>query len=536
MDKVENTMLQQAGIVAGICNEIGLIETIDHYIPKPKRKVSVGQAVQAMVLNGLGFTGRALYLTPRFFSKRPVEILIGENVTAADLHDDCLGTALDALYEYGITELFYHTAAQALHTYGIEYRFVHLDSTTFSLHGAYDGEEDDTQVVKITKGFSKDHKPELNQVIATLMCAYRSSVPVWLEVLSGNESDKTTFRKSIRQYCAQFDRKQLPYFVADSALYTRESLQELSGVRWVSRVPETVKEVKDVIRGLEKDKMNRCADPHYRITRHRSEYGGVSQRWVIVYSEKSYQREKKTFAKNLLKKTTELEKEWWHLSNQDFACEADAIKAAEKFRKKLKLHTVAYQTNCRLSYPTKGRPGKNTEPNAERWNITGTIAVDQKAIAEAEKTKGMFIVATNELDEKRLSDESLLNVYKAQGVSVERGFRFLKDPLFYAESMYLNSPKRIMALIMVMGLSLLVYSLAEKRVRAALQEGALSIPNQVGKPTNNPTIRWVFQIFESILLLHFQETGEYSVMNLEEENITILTALGPPFKKIYFLD
>ncbi len=46
----------------------------------------------------------------------------------------------------------------------------------------------------------------------------------------------------------------------------------------------------------------------------------------------------------------------------------------------------------------------------------------------------MFIIGTNEPDEKRLSDAQLLDVYKAQSVSVERGFRFLKDPMFYAES------------------------------------------------------------------------------------------------------
>lgn len=64
----------------------------------------------------------------------------------------------------------------------------------------------------------------------------------------------------------------------------------------------------------------------------------------------------------------------------------------------------------------------------------------------------MFVVATNELDSKLLSDLQLLEAYKDQGVSVERGLRFLKDPLLYVESMYLISPKRIMALIIGMTL------------------------------------------------------------------------------------
>jgi transposase len=197
---IQVTQLQHLGLVAGMCNEIGLIDCIDRFIQKPKRKVSVGQAVQAMVLNGLGFTGRALYLTPRFFKNRPVETLIGEGITADDLHDDCLGTALDALYEKGITELFYHIAGQALARQNIEYRFVHLDSTTFSLHGQYDGKQaDDPDMVTITKGYSKDRAPDLNQVVTTLMCSHRSTLPVWLEVLSGNASDINDLQRKYPQ-------------------------------------------------------------------------------------------------------------------------------------------------------------------------------------------------------------------------------------------------------------------------------------------------------------------------------------------------
>ena len=112
------------------------------------------------------------------------------------------------------------------------------------------------------------------------------------------------------------------------------------------------------------------------------------------------------------------------------------------------------------------------------------------------------MVATNELDTSVLSDGQLLEAYKDQGVSVERGFRFLKDPLFYAESLYLKLPQRIMALLMVMTLSLLMYSLAEMRIRAALKDKECSIWNQKNKKTDRPTVRWVFMIFEDVLLLY----------------------------------
>lgn len=121
---------------------------------------------------------------------------------------------------------------------------------------------------------------------------------------------------------------------------------------------------------------------------------------------------------------------------------------------------------------------------------------------------------------------------------MERGFRFLKDPMFFAESLYLKSPKRIMALLMVMGLSLLVYSLAERKLRGALQAHGQTIKDQKGKSYNRLTIRWVFQIFENVLLFSLHNNGgtENMVMNMEDDHHTVIKCLGPPFEKIYFLN
>ena len=223
--------MHHLGIVAGICKDIHLIENIDNRIPAPKRKVSIGQAVQSMILNALGFSNRALYLHPRFSKNKPMDILIGEGIEAEDLNDDCLGKSLDALYDYGVTELFYNLASYALGVFRIPVQFAHLDSTTFSLYGKYDSEdESDTEVVKITKGYSKDNHPDLNQVVVSMICAYRSSLPVWIESLSVNSSDKITFPQTIKQFKEQFSKKKLPCFVADSALYTAEGIKQLEGI------------------------------------------------------------------------------------------------------------------------------------------------------------------------------------------------------------------------------------------------------------------------------------------------------------------
>jgi transposase len=120
--------LDHLGIVAGICHRIDLIETIDTFIGQTRRPVSVGEAVIAMILNALGFVGRPLYLTPEFFSNKPVDLLIHPRLCAEDFTDDTLGRALDCLYEKGITEVFATVASQALSAFDGQHRFVHLDS------------------------------------------------------------------------------------------------------------------------------------------------------------------------------------------------------------------------------------------------------------------------------------------------------------------------------------------------------------------------------------------------------------------------
>jgi len=350
---------QHLGIVAGICNEIELIKIIDGEIDKPKRKVTVGQAVQSIILNALGFSGRAMYLHPEYYRKRPVERLVGEGIEPEDLNDDSLGGALDALYDYGVTELFYLVASKALATFNIGHRFVHLDTTSFSLHGKYEKEdESDPEVVSITKGYSKDGHPDLNQVVALMMCAYKSTIPVWIEVLSGNSNDKKSFRESIKKFREQFDRKKLPCFVADSALYTAEGLKELSGIQWVSRVPETIQEAKTAIKETDKEKMEESGLPGYRFREMTSEYAGVKQRWLVVHSQQAYEREYETMVKNIRRENERMGKELWHWENRPFACEADALKAGNRFNKQLRFHTVRFGASVQNHYEKKGRPTK----------------------------------------------------------------------------------------------------------------------------------------------------------------------------------
>jgi transposase len=180
--------------------------------------------------------------------------------------------------------------------------------------------------------------------------------------------------------------------------------------------------------------------------------------------------------------------------------------------------------------------GKDARPATSQWQIVMSVTVNQQQVKEEAKRKACFIVGTNVLDPTMLSDQELVRTYKDQG-GVERGFRFLKDPLFLASSVFVKKPERIIALSLIMVLCLLVYRLAESRLRTRLAETKQTIPDQVHKPTTRPTMRWVFQCFEGIELLHVHTSATALVLVLRLQHIhrLILQLLGPLYESIYHL-
>src|SRR2546428_4990366 len=119
MELYLNERLDHLGIVAGVCYEIGLAAVLDAQDPGKGQQVSVGTATVAMILNGLGFSNRQLYLVPQFFANKPVEHLLGPGITAEMLNDDCLGRTLDWIYEHDPTTLFAGLALQARQRFAI---------------------------------------------------------------------------------------------------------------------------------------------------------------------------------------------------------------------------------------------------------------------------------------------------------------------------------------------------------------------------------------------------------------------------------
>jgi transposase len=540
MKDVRVERLDHLGIVAGICREIGLAEYLDNLAGPSQQQVSVGTATVAMILNGLGFSNRRLYLVSQFFATKPVEYLLGPGITAEMLHDDCLGRTLDWLHDHDPTALFAGIARQARQRFGIGARQVHVDTTSFSVTGEYAADLD-AHTLAVTYGYSRDHRADLKQWMLALATTRAGDVPLFCQTLDGNASDKESLVAAVEalaeQLRADVDVVDVvdvaPIFVADSGLYSAANVARLSSaqVRWISRVPDTSTEAKAALQ---------VADAAWQqdgdVFWASAPQAPTGERWVVVRTTSGEQRARATLTRQVEQARGQWEKALWHLGNQRFACVPDARAALAA---QLKQCPAWLQVESVLVMQPKhrrpGRPRKDAPPDQVEWQILTTRSVDEAAVAREVRRKAAFLIATNVLDPAQLSDYELIRTYKDQQ-SVERGFSFLKDPLFLASSVFVKKPQRIVALSLVMVLCLLIYRLAEHRVREQLAATGQTVPNQLKQPTDRPTMRWLFQCFEGVSLVVFQPPHgppQRDFAGLEPLHEQVAALLGPQCEKLY---
>ena len=183
----------------------------------------------------------------------------------------------------------------------------------------------------------------------------------------------------------------------------------------------------------------------------------------------------------------------------------------------------------RLSRP----PDTHHAHQAIAWPSQGHVRPDDEQIAYSKQYKACFVVGTN-IEASQLSDADIIQAYKGQA-QAEGGFRFLKDPLFFVSSLFVKKPSRIQGLLMVMTLALLVYAVAQRRLRQQLARQNETVPNQINQPTGRPTLRWVFQLLEGIHRVRVTVQGQVYdlVEGLNEVTIKVLRLFGEGVCRLY---
>ncbi|MGZ3645826.1 MAG: IS1634 family transposase, partial [Ktedonobacteraceae bacterium] len=345
-----------------------------------------------------------------------------------------MGRTLDWLYEHDVTRLFAGIARKAREKLSITSRLVHLDTTSFAVSGAYEGEPEAEVAISITYGYSRDHRADLKQWMLALATTHGSDLPLFLRPLDGNSSDQVSLLaavEALQEQLRALDEEESSIYVADSGIYSQANMQRLNDakLRWVSRVPETS------LAGREKlaqalqtpTQWHASADGQMRWYACQVELPHGQDRWVTVSSTASEQRVHTTLQRQVEREQQSWEKRLWHLQAKRFACEADACAVLEENLKQLPVwFEVQKSYLVHDHYEGKGRPAKEAVPT-QRWQCQATLSLKQERLAEEKHRRACFIVGSNILDPAQLSDEELIGTYKQQG-GVERGFRFLKDP------------------------------------------------------------------------------------------------------------
>jgi len=415
MPKIDVQDIDHLGIIAGVIDEIGIVEILDRELGiHPQEKVSAGQVVKAMILNCMGFLTSPLYLFSEFFMGKATEHLIGSGVKAEHLNESRIGRVMDQLFEYGVTLIFVKIAHEMSKRFGISAKRLHLDGTSMSVHGKYltkEGEESlveedsaEPVAITITQGYSRDHRPDLKQFTIHLLTSEEEGIPLFMNVGDGNKTDQSAFPEVIKAFQAEWKGEQPELYVMDAAFYSEANLKEFGDrIQWISRVPATIKAVQELTQSLLPEQFSAHNDHKgYRFCMVCSIYADINQQWVVVESQERMEADLKTVSKRIEKVLKEKDKMLKSLMNKTFACEADALKAITDFEKTLSYHRLE-QTKilAQPHYLQRGRPNSDTPPTHYSFHVQTTLVQNAVAIAALRQQAGRFILATNALDSQK---------------------------------------------------------------------------------------------------------------------------------------
>jgi len=510
-------------IVSAYARTLGMVEEVDRLCGS-KRGISDGQIVLALVLDAL--SGRSpLFRLPQAFAKLDTELLLGETISPEKLNDDAVGRALDRIFEVGTSKVLSAVALRAVKLFDLDTTHVHHDTTSRTVYGDYDlyGEQTHDQPFVITFGFSKDHRPDLKQLVHSLLCV-DAGIPIYSQCENGNLSDKVVNRNLIPTMVERMSELGQDNFlyVADSALITPDNLALMddfkSGFRFVSRLPASYKECgKTIARAVRQDSWHDLGSlseepptpkrkpAHYHGFETMVDLYGVWYRALVVHSDAYDERRTKRLERTLEQDRAEVERIASEQEKIEYACAPDAQAAVSRLPRG-RFHELVGRVEEKPIYTT-GRPKADGSRKIKRtaYRLKVSLRPREQTIARARKEAGCFVLITNEPEAAvgGLSSKELLRAYQDQH-SVEQNFGFLKDPVI-VNALFLKSPRRIEALGLILVLALMVWRLMERTMRISLKEGNSKVVGWNNRQTSRPTSFMMTTKFVSAIVIRTAE-------------------------------
>jgi len=526
-------------LAAAYCRRLGIVEMVNALVPS-KMNVSPGLMVQAMVLDTL--SGRSpLYRLEEFLAEQDIELLVGPGVEARDFNDTNVGRSLDAIFKAGASKILTEIGVNATKTFGLDARTVSYDTTSTSVWGDYRiCEKSDTP--NITYGHSKDKRPDLKQFMTELLCVERG-IPIFAKTLDGNSSDKTSNNKMLSGISAIMAKHGLGpgafVYVADSAMITEKNLRSLGANKFVSRLPGNYATCNATI--IEAVNTNKWTDlgsvaegtgssnrpiASYKACETTVDLHGVTYRAVVIHSDSYDKRRQKKVDKALLVSKKEIMAK---LKGQivTYSCKADAVEAQRRINgfsaqfHEVESSIISFQAKC------PGRPPINKPtPTTTKYHLEWNIAPKKEAVDKARTIAGCFILLTNvpQAGDDALDAKELLKTYKGQ-YGVESAFAFLKDPVVVNDT-FLKKPNRIDALGMVLVITLIVWRLMERSLRARVKNTGEPLPGWKNRKTDKPTAFMVSVSMFGVVVLKLRDGRRLLLEKPRSKAMAYLRALG----------
>jgi len=481
-------------VVAEFLHRLGVAGTVDGLCPVRDLALAThGEVIEALVANRLT-SPRPLVRVEDWARTWAVKEVF--ELDPGLLNDDRLGRALDAIAPH-LAEITGTVAARAICEFGIDTATLHWDMTSMSLHGAYDPDDQDPDYPQVAYGHPKDRRTDLKQIQAGLGVSADGGIPLLAKAISGSVNEITQVVGAIQQFQAVAGLQRF-LMIGDSKLVSYDNLTTLATaeVEFIAPLPASATEP-TFFAALDPDTARRVdyvpqrvADrpsmerPDYRVledtvtlTGRRKADPPLTMRRILVYSAGNQVAKAKARDKRLGKARADLDK-LVRLAGTRYYPTRDAIAA--------KIAAIAKQRRIEGHLRTTITDGPDGKP-ALAWNF------DHDVIATAAKADGWYALVTNQHPDQA-DAAGILLAYKGQG-GVERRYGEMKGPLAVAP-VFLHDNKRIAALLHVLMLALLIYSLIERQVRRALEQGGSPDGKMTGLYPDNrrerPTARMIF--------------------------------------------
>jgi transposase len=405
-------------------------------------------------------------------------------------------------------------------------------------------------VPAITWGHSKDHRPDLKQLLYILTVSDDGGVPVYFQAASGNVVDDQTHQATWRVLAELVQRPDFVY-VADCKLATTENMNAIAvqGGRFITVLPATRKEDAQFRSRLVEQPETIRWDEVHRVT---NEDGSVRDvfrvctdeqvskegyRLLWFHSRGKAEADGATRARRLQRAIRELIDLRQRLSGPRtrFRQREKVVAAVEKILDAYAARDflrIDIQERHEEKYRQAGRgrphPGtKYTRSVLARFDVTWEV--DGRQLDRAVAGDGVFPLITNLVDWKAVD---VLQAYKRQPI-IEKRFSQLKTD-FCVAPVYLKSVTRIVGLLAIYFFALMVQSLLERELRKAMAEkGVQSLPlYPEGRPCKRPTTRRVLDVFEPMArhTISTPESDDFELFTTELAPIhrTILQLLRIP--------